>query len=319
MKKATIIAILILAMMSSVLAGTLANYTITLDDVASGSVVGKEFIFLEDGTDTFQHGVKIAPTETVTWRFGVKNYDGNVITETDMEYDLTFDVHATSGKSAIDPLIVTVKDEDGDVVDSVTGVGLIHVSGSFPLSEDRQSDAYTVEIYWPSNDAVDIGYAGGNYGTTVDVSAVGTQVASGGGSEGGGGEEEEPPAESDVAVVFDATNTWGGSNNQYDFRVTITNNSDQTLEDWEMECLFFEDISSCWNANMQHENLTTGEHRFKNPRYNNPATDSIAPGASVVFTGQAYGAGTSPMSNVRVNGIEAQITNNFGVQNTWSH
>ncbi len=50
------------------------------------------------------------PAETVTWNFAVKNFDGQRITETNLHYDLAFDVVATQGKAAIASLVVTVKD-----------------------------------------------------------------------------------------------------------------------------------------------------------------------------------------------------------------
>ena len=108
-KKGFVIFILAFAISFAVLAGTLASYTTTLDNFASGSVVAKEFIFMEDGTDSFQQNVKIAPTDTLNWSFGVRNYNGTFVTETDLYYKLVFTASATSGKQAIEPLVITVK------------------------------------------------------------------------------------------------------------------------------------------------------------------------------------------------------------------
>ena len=58
MKKALTIVALVLILSTSVIAGTLAMYTTTIDNIAEGSVVAKEFILVEGGTDTFTKNLK---------------------------------------------------------------------------------------------------------------------------------------------------------------------------------------------------------------------------------------------------------------------
>lgn len=176
MKKVLIIAALVLIVSTSIIAGTLAMYTTTIDDLASGSVVAKEFVLLESGSDTFTENVKIAPSETVEWQFSVRNYNGSVVSETDMALDFEISVAAASGKSMINPLVVTVRDEEDTVVGTHTGSGTITFSDTFELNTVGQEKTYTVFVEWPSNDAVDITYAGSNYGAAVTVSVTGTQV-----------------------------------------------------------------------------------------------------------------------------------------------
>lgn len=318
MKRIIVVSVLILAIMGSVMAGTLANYTVTLDNLASGSVVGKEFVFMEDGTDTFQQGIKIAPTETVVWQFGVRNYDGNVITETNLDYDLTFDVHATDGKTAIAPLVVTVKDKDGNAVASCTGTGVMHVTGSFPLSDVGQSDTYTVEIYWPSNDAVDIGYAGDAYGTTINVSAVATQTAS---SQGGQGGQNENPVQSDVTVKYEADTAWAeggywdaqtqsmqGETYKHKFRVTITNNSDSKIKKWQISFKLPEEIYQVWDTVLVSSD--SGTYVYEHPHNYNI---DIKPGESITFGGLAIGNGDVPITDVTVDGVTAEVENAYNV------
>ena len=84
MKKALLGFALVLLLTTSVIAGTLAMYTTSIDNLAEGSVVAKEFILTEGGTDTFTKNVKIAPNETVNWQFSVMNYNGSIISETAM-------------------------------------------------------------------------------------------------------------------------------------------------------------------------------------------------------------------------------------------
>ncbi|RCX20186.1 hypothetical protein DFR58_102259 [Anaerobacterium chartisolvens] len=176
MKKPLILIALILVVSTSIIAGTLAMYTTTIDDLAEGSVVAKEFIMMEGGTDTFNKNVKIAPDETVNWQFSVKNYDGSIVSETAMKLDFDVNVAAENGKSAIAPLVITVKDSQGNTLGTVTENGRIEFADNFNLSPDGQEKIYTVSVKWPSNNDVDINYAGAGYGTAVKVSVTGTQV-----------------------------------------------------------------------------------------------------------------------------------------------
>lgn len=187
MKKTLLLLSLVLVIAISIISGTLAMYTTTIDNLASGSVVAKEFILLEDGTDTFEYNVKIAPSETVTWQFAVKNNNGSLKSETAMDLLFTVDIGAAESKLAIAPLeikVYEVTETEGDVqktlVGSFAGNTTNNGTGSFTFENEfdadvAQSHTYSVEITWPSNDAIDINYAGGNFGTAVAVSVTGTQ------------------------------------------------------------------------------------------------------------------------------------------------
>ncbi len=131
-KSFTLGLILLLAVLVST--GAAAVYTAHIDNLAEGSVVAKSFIFTSDGASSFQQGVKIAPTETVQWQLTVKNYCDQEITETDLYYKLTFHVTAAAGKSAIEPLVVTVKDTQGNALGTVTvkASAARDVRGAFP-------------------------------------------------------------------------------------------------------------------------------------------------------------------------------------------
>ncbi len=299
MKKIIFILSLVLIMASSIVAGTLAMYTASIDNLAEGGVVAKEFVFVGEGMESFQQGIKIAPGETVRWQFKVKNYKNHIITETDLYYKLTFNVLASAGKSAIQPLTVTVKTPDGNIRGSATGVGTFDVLGSFPLSEIGQEQNYTVEISWPGNGNADINYAGSNYGTSVNVDARASQLPLGGG-------EENPAPQSNVAVKYETTVPWQNGQSgiyEYEYKVTITNNSDKVIKDWNIAFSLPTDrLTRAWsNANMV-SGLPAGSYKFVNPGYNNQATDNILPGQSVSFRGPALGRGTEPIQNVSVGG-----------------
>ena len=310
MKKILIISMLVLTITSTVLAGTLSSYTTKIDDFAGGSVTGKEFIFLKDGEDTFQKNVKIAPNETVEWKFAVKDYDGTRITETNLYYKLDFNVFATPDKHAIDPLVVTVKDTQGNVINSVSGTGKISVSGYFPLSDSPQSKTYIVEIKWPSDDKKDINYAGGNFGTSINVSAAASQVPF------------EPPdnPNSKVTVLYETSPAWeegavwpNHGTYKYQFKISITNNSGEPINGWELTFNSNDDIYSYWQAKENNDGLPKNKYRFTNPDQYNIV---INPGQTVEFGGLAVGKGNEKISNVAVNGSRVKVEANLNKLNT---
>ncbi|WP_443112486.1 hypothetical protein [Dehalobacter sp. DCM] len=166
---------LVLVLTTSIIAGTLAMYTTKVDNIAEGNVIAKEFVLLKGGTDSFTKNIKTAPGETVNWLYSVKNYNGSVVSETAMNLDFSIDILAADGKTAIAPLVVTVKDSTGKVVGTVTSNGKIQFTDEFPLNAAGQEKTYSVSVNWPSNNDVDSSYAGTSYGTAVKVSVLGTQ------------------------------------------------------------------------------------------------------------------------------------------------
>ncbi|ACL18905.1 hypothetical protein [Desulfitobacterium hafniense] len=175
MKKVLSIVALALVVSTSIISGTLAMYTTDIDALAQGSTVAKEFILTEGGTDTFVENVKIAPSETMSWQFSVKNFEGAVVSETAMDLDIDVDVVAADGKKVIAPLVFTVENSKGDVVGTVNSLGKVELNDEFVLSAQGQEKVYTVSVNWPSDNNVDINYAGTGYGTAIQVSVTGTQ------------------------------------------------------------------------------------------------------------------------------------------------
>ncbi len=308
MKRIIFILTLVMVMVSSIVAGTLAMYATSIDKLAEGSVTAKEFVFTGAGTDSFQQGIKIAPSETAQWHFKVKNYDNQIITETDLYYKLTFNVSASAGKSAIQPLVVTVKDSAGRVINSVTGTGTFDVTGSFPLSETGQEKDYTVEIYWPGSGSNDVNYAGNKYGTTVNVGAAASQLpfASDPGT-------PEPGGGKDIAVRYETTVPWQNGQSgiyEYEYKVTITNLSDHVIKDWKIAFSLPTDrITRAYSNAKLVSDQPNGHYQFVNPGYNNQATDNILPGQSVSFRGPARGRGTEPIRDIVVGGSNVSDSN----------
>ena len=175
MKKTLTFVALVLVLTTSVIAGTLAMYTTSIDKLSEGSVVAKEFILTEGGTDTFTQNVAIAPGETQSFQFSVKNYNGSIVSETAMDLAFDLDVQAADGKSVIAPLVITVKDSSGNTVGSVTGSGTIQFNDEFSLNAQGQEKTYTAVVTWPGTENTDINYAGAGFGTALKVSVTGTQ------------------------------------------------------------------------------------------------------------------------------------------------
>lgn len=179
MKRTLLVAALVLAISTSIIAGTMAMYTITIDDLAQGSVVAKEFVLEPGQTNTFAEDVEIAPGERVEWEFSVKNYEGSIVSETAMDLDIAVDIDNAAGKDAIAPLEITITDEDENEVGRETGTGTITFSDEFDIDEEGQEKTYTVSIEWPweTEGVDDIKYAGADFGTSITVSVTGTQQA----------------------------------------------------------------------------------------------------------------------------------------------
>jgi hypothetical protein len=114
---------------------------------------------------------------------------------------------------------------------------------------------------------------------------------------------EPPPI--DIDVLYEVTTVWEQGHSgkfHFNFSVTITNNSDYTIEDWYIRFMLLEDeLTQVWGADMTN-GLPDGQYEIVNPGYNNPATDNIAPGASVTFTGQGDGQGEELPQDVQVGG-----------------
>ncbi len=78
MKKFFLIAALVLAVVSSLVAGTMAAYTQTLD-INSAEVQTKEFGISAGKSKTFSESIKLAPGDSVSYRVKINN-DGEVLT-----------------------------------------------------------------------------------------------------------------------------------------------------------------------------------------------------------------------------------------------
>lgn len=300
MKRLLLILILILAMACSMLCGTLAYYTTAIEPV-TGSVTAKEFIFLSEEIETaFQKGIRIAPSETISWDFLVKNHQNDIVTGTDLYYRLTFDISASDNKGAIDPLIVRVVNDEGEELGGITGQGTFAVDGEFLLSDIGQDQKYFVEMYWPESGLADMDYAGDSFGTTIKVSAVARQVPFEG--------QEPGEQESGIHVAY-RTETYLWEQNNYRFYLTIINNSNRHIDDWEITFSLLTDRISKHepvNYGADYNTPSAGSYRFYRPDY----YDQSIPGngGNISFGGVGIGTGLDPIENVLVNSQSVELT-----------
>jgi hypothetical protein len=213
--------------------------------------------------------------------------------------------------------VVTVRDENGAALGSVTGPGVIEVLGAFPLSLFEQEAFYTVECVWPAGGIDDIAYAGSGFGSTVTVDAVASQAPLSP-SPQIPEEPQDPVTLENITVQYATTEPWMNSQNgiyQFEYRVTITNNSDVPIEDWFMVfTLPTERITRVFgNAKLGTE-VADGTYRIENPRYNNVKTDTIQPGESVTFGGHALGLGIEPITGIRIGGSNVAETTDITLE-----
>jgi len=258
MKKTLTILLLVLAITTSLIAGTMAYYTVTLDNLVQGEVTAKDFLMLVKGDpdESITEHLKledllIAPGETVAWNFTVQNYGDQRITETDLYYRLTFSVAAPSDKSLIVPLEVTVL-KGGNEEGTFKTDKQQTVDGEFPFKNDndnKQEQTFTVRVHWPHTDN-DSAYIGRGYGATIKVDAIAQQGPFDPFEQpvdpetpGEPGTEEpdddgEPGNETEgglIEVVYRIDSEPNHyDNNRFKYGMTITNNTEFDITDWEL-------------------------------------------------------------------------------------
>lgn len=322
MKKVLITSILILAIISSLLAGTVSYYTTTID-VAAGSVTAKEFIFAsEHKENSFTKNTKIAPGESVKWSFQVMNHENGIITETDLYYKLTFTLNAADGKNAIVPVKANIRgSEDGSILATATHGQPASITDEFLVAVASQAKDYFVEIVWPHGDN-DSDYAGSSYGSAITVSAIASQLPFESetqpvepeepvepGEPGEGEGDPGPPNENGVVEVTHRIKTaiYGTPADTFDFQIVLTNIGHEVIDsNWAFNfSLPTNRIVHLWDDNYQLEDLGNGKYRVQtnNPWYViKPNSSRILEFQVKTSTGEA-----ESIADVAFNGIPVEM------------
>ena len=181
MKKVLLVSALVMMIVTSMVSGTLAVYTTSIPTIASGIIAAKNFVLVEEGTDTFTANVNLAPTEKKDITFAVNSAKGSNISEVGMHVDIT--VSLTAAGRAIAPLtIVVYKGTDTTAAGTIIptsglltdGVGDLKFSFDF-AAMNTAANQYTVVVTWPDGPN-DYAYAGHTCATLLKISATGTQI-----------------------------------------------------------------------------------------------------------------------------------------------
>ena len=108
-KKPLVVLTLLFSMCTSLVAGTLARYQTTIDNIESGTLVAKDFVFLAERSDAYTTSVKIAPGESVTYSIKIKNYEGTLASPTnitEVPMDVSFTVAFAGDLAGFDHIVV---------------------------------------------------------------------------------------------------------------------------------------------------------------------------------------------------------------------
>lgn len=315
MKKTLTLLLLVLAITTSLIAGTMAYYTVTFDNLVQGTVTAKDFLMLVKGDSEgpiAEHlelaDLLIAPGETVEWNFTVQNHGNQRITETNLFYRLSFSIVKPNGKELIVPLEVAVLKGDDNKGTFSTGKVQI-VDGAFPFTDkndNKQEQTFTVKVHWPHT-TDDSAYIGHGYGATIKVDAIAQQVPFGPIDQPVDPETPEEPDDKDpddedepgetvdakVAIDYTISNVWtpGNPNDnnppEFEYNIMIKNLSDSTIENWELSFSLTDDQykNSIWEAT-----LNNNEHRYHvNPLNHNQVLEAHS---FVSFGGHGFTGGS---------------------------
>lgn len=148
MKKLLLTVALVLAVVTSLVAGTMASYTQTLD-TSSGTITAKKFALTDSMSANFTQSLKIAPGGTYAYTVTIKN-DGEVDATIVMNASLV----AATGKNAIQSLVVTGVSGLSNILGTVAGDGksvALTTAGNTTTGvlKAGQSATVTFNLKWP--------------------------------------------------------------------------------------------------------------------------------------------------------------------------
>ncbi len=178
MKKLIIMGALILTIATSMVAGTLATYTITLSPIA-GNVSANSFYI--GASETYFPDIKLAPSEKSEWTFDVVNFKADgTINEVDTDMTITLNVAEKEGKQAIDGLHVSIYDENNRQLGTtvvMSGQMSFDIEKAF-LGNTSSTQSFKLVADWKNpfaGDDVDTANAENHNETAISVTIRGTQ------------------------------------------------------------------------------------------------------------------------------------------------
>jgi len=136
MKKFLLTAVLVLAVVTSLTAGTLAAYNQQLD-LTGAAITAKEFDFDFTGSQIFSEGVALAPGDSVRYKFVIAN-----ASEMPVDFEIATDL--TGDLSEV--LVLTIEgagDAENPGFDAVddTDTREFYVTATWPYADDAAANA----------------------------------------------------------------------------------------------------------------------------------------------------------------------------------
>ncbi len=174
MKKLMIPLLMIFSIATSLIAGTFATYSQTIDNLES-TVYAKEFKFGASGIDNFNDSVKIAPGETLTKKFLITNTINGITSEVAMDIDVRVTIEGADDKLPIQSIVAAIKNDNDEYI---TNNFLRNGEGYYDIKEYLDlfptSKTFTIEVMWVSS-SNDNDYMGDAFANVIKVTAVATQ------------------------------------------------------------------------------------------------------------------------------------------------
>lgn len=145
-KKPLLFALLALAIVTSLTAGTLAVYTKSVD--LAGEVAVKKFAFsAQGGTGTVLNPIKLAPTESQKSSFSVSNFEGQgTQSEVPLNYTITVDI--SKAKDMIGLTAELRKKGSNEVLDSTKNGSFTYVAKDQLDQKKKDTHEYEVTLTW---------------------------------------------------------------------------------------------------------------------------------------------------------------------------
>lgn len=173
MKKALLITLALMLVVSSMVYGSLAVYTVN-EEITSGGFTAKTIVLSLDKGGDFDAAVKIAPAEAHEYFFSVSNASGGAVSEVEIDATITVALTAANGKRSIENLAAALYENGQKLCDIPLegGEGSVELERYFGL-EAKTLD-FSVVVTWVSSDN-DIEFQGAEFGNAVTVRATGVQ------------------------------------------------------------------------------------------------------------------------------------------------
>ena len=142
-KKPLLFALLALAIVTSLTAGTLAVYTKSVS--LAGDVEVKKFAFdAKGGSATGVNAIKLAPTETQTYRFNVTNFEGaGAAAEVPLEYTIKVDIDGADTMVGLTAVLTKGTEELGRTTNGVFTTAVQNLPANTKTTDD-----YVVTLTW---------------------------------------------------------------------------------------------------------------------------------------------------------------------------